>query len=448
MRFKPHNYQQSAEKHAIDVPKCGLVLDMGLGKTVITLTVLDKLLCWMEIKKPLIIAPKLVTEQTWTAERDKWDHLRHLKISRIIGSQQERILALNTKADIYIVSRDNIAWLVAYCGHKKFPFDAMVLDEWSSFKSRTSNRFKAVVKVLGLMERVIALTGTPAPNGLMDLWAQLYLLDKGERLEKNIGGYRQRYFQTINIDQYNKQYVLREGSEAYIYDKIKDICISMEAKDWLDLEPRIDQVQRMKLPNMKAYKDFEKEKFLELGEQVITPVNAPGLYNKLLQFCNGAVYDDDRNYHVVSDAKLDLLEENIEALNGKPVIVFYQFKSDIARIQARIKNVVRLTSAKQIEDWNAGKIQILLAHAASTGHGLNLQHGGHHIIWFGLPWSLELYMQAVARLDRQGQKEAVINIHLITEGTVEEIVWKRLQTKGLTQQDLIDALKMYVGIAA
>lgn len=422
---------------------------MGLGKTAVTLTATDKLLAWFEVKKPLIVAPKLVTEQTWSAEIEKWDHLRHLKLSRIIGTPAERIAAMNADADIYIVSRDNIAWLVSYYG-RKFPFDFLIIDEWSSFKSRTSNRFKAIKSIRGFLTRIVGLTGTPAPNGLMDLWAQLFILDAGARLETTIGGFRQRYFRTVNIDQYTKQYELRPGSEAYIYDKIKDICISMEAKDWLDLEPRIDQVQRLKLPNMKAYKEFEREKILEIADQTITPVNAPGLYNKLLQFCNGAVYDDDKNYHVVSDAKLDLLEENIEALNGKPVIVFYQFKSDIARIQARIKNVVRLTSAKQIDDWNAGKIQILLAHAASTGHGLNLQKGGHHIIWFGLPWSLELYMQAVARLDRQGQEEAVINIHLITEGTIEELVWKRLGIKGLTQQGLIDALKMYVieGIAA
>ena len=437
-----HTYQKAALSHLLNNPKCGLILDMGLGKTVTTLTGLKMLQLTGEIRRPLLVAPKLVTEQTWIAELKKWEHLTGLKISRIIGTESERLAALKVKADIYAVSRDNITWLVEHY-KRKWPFDALVIDESSSFKNRASKRFKSVQKVLGFFSRVILLTGTPAPNGLMDMWSQMYLLDKGERLGKTIGGYRQRYFQRIFKDGFISSYELWPEADKQIHAKISDICISMKAKDWLKLKPRLDVVVKLELDDYQGYKQFEKEKVLELGDAEITALNAGALYNKLLQYCNGAVYDEDRISHVVNKTKLEALSEEIEALQGKPVLVFYQFKSDLERILKNISGSVKLTGTKEIDLWNKGKIPVLVAHAASTGHGLNLQAGGYNIIWFGLPWSLELYLQAVARIDRQGQTNSVLNKILITKGTVEEIVWKRLNKKEFTQDELILALKYY-----
>lgn len=435
-----HTYQRRAYSHVINNPYSSLLLDMGLGKTITTLTAVSDLLAGFEINKPLIIAPKLVTEQTWIAEIGKWAHLRGLTISRIIGTEQERIAATKVKADIYAVSRDNIAWLVEYY-KRRWPYDMIVIDESSSFKSHTSKRFKAVKSVLGFCKRLVLLTGTPAPNGLLDLWSQIYLLDKGERLERTITAYRGRYFQAIQKDGYTKSYELWPGSKEAIFNKISDLCISMKASDWLDLLPRQDIVTRLVLDDMVRYKKFFKQKVLELKDRDITSKNAGGLYNKLLQFCNGAVYDEDGNYHIINNTKLDELEEDIEALQGKPVIVFYQFKFDLERIKKRFPQAVQLKGTKQIDDWNAGKIEIMVAHGASTGHGLNLQEGGYNLIWFGLPWSLEIYQQSVARVDRQGQVESVVNKILITKGTVEEMVWSKLQSKEFTQDELILALK-------
>lgn len=439
-----HGYQETALAHVINNKNSMLILDMGLGKTVTSLTAVSMLLKTWEIKKPLIIAPKLVTEQTWIAEIQEWAHLENLTISRIIGTEAERIAAIRTKADIYAISRDNITWLVEYW-KRKWPYDMGIIDESSSFKSHTSNRFKSVKRIRAFFERMILLTGTPTPNGLMDLWAQVYLVDGGLRLEKTIGAFRQRYFQRIYKGDHIKEYVLWPGAAEQIYAKISDIAISMKAADWLKLKPRVDTVTRINLPSIFKYKKFEKDKILEILSEDITisSVNAAGLYNKLLQYCNGAVYDEDKVYHVVNNTKLDQLEEDIEALNGKPVIVFYQFQSDIARILKRIPGAVKLKGTAQIDAWNKGKIPVLVAHAASTGHGLNLQKGGYNLIWFGLPWSLELYLQAVARVDRQGQKHSVVNKVLITKGTIEELVWERLKEKGVNQDKLIEYLRWY-----
>lgn len=432
-------YQKRALEDMLDKPFFLAVLGMGLGKTITTLTAIQTLLQWQEVRKVLIVAPRLVTEKVWTDEATEWSHVSNVRLIRLIGTPSQRLKALSKPADVWLISRDNVAWLVNTCKNL-WPFDMVVLDESTSFKSPDSLRFKKMKEIQKLegYSRMIQLTGTPAPNGLLDLWAPVFLLDGGKRLEKTFTGFKVRYF---NYNEYTRQYELRPGAEEAIYAAIADISISMSAADWLTLPPRIDVTRKVALPNMAEYKKFERDSVLALPEGEITAMNAAVLYGKLLQFCNGAIYDADKNYHIVQDLKLEALCEEVEALAGQPVIIFYSFQSDIARIQARIPDAVKLTGPREIDDWNAGKIRVLVAHPASTGHGLNLQHGGHNMIWYGLPSSLELYLQAVARLDRQGQKRNVVNKHLITEGTVEELVSARLIAKDLTQKKLIEALK-------
>lgn len=445
MKYKPHEYQLVAIAHILENPYAGCFLDMGLGKTSITLTALEFLINSVEIRKPLIIGPKLVTEQTWSAEIAKWDHTKNLKLSRIIGTEKERIAALYRPADMYAVSRDNIAWLVQYLlkqPKKIWPFDALIIDELSSFKNRDSMRFKALRKVAPRCERVIGLTGTPAPNSLLDLWPQMFLLDQGQRLGKTLTEYRNNYF---NANYNGFGYEIKEGVSDIIHDKIKDICISMRAIDHLQLKQRMDIPKHIDLATMKGYLEFRKKETLALTDELeITPLTAAGLYSKLLQYCNGAVYDEDKTYHVVDNTKLDAVVEAYEELNGQPVIIFYSFRSDIERITKRIPEAQMIKNSADIERWNRGEIKCLLAHPASMGHGLNLQAGGHYMFWFGLPWSLELYLQAVARLDRQGQLEQVRNLMFIAKGTVEEIVLQRLIDKTLTQDALIAALKKHL----
>ena len=436
-----HTYQHRMHQHILNHDFGALFCGMSLGKTVTALTAINDLLNWCEISKPLIVAPRLVTEKTWSDEVAEWSHVSHLRISKVIGTTSQRKKALTAEADIWVISRDNLAWLVNLCG-EFWPFDMVILDESTSFKSHDSLRFRKMKEVLKYrkIKRMVHLTGTPAPNGLMDLWAPLYLLDQGKRLGTTMEGFRNRYF--IKND-YTRRYEPRPGAQESIQDKISDICISMRKEDWLDLKPVIDVTHKIELPNMAEYNKFKADAVLEIMDGEITAVNAAALYSKLLQFCTGAVYDADHNYHVVHDAKLDTLDEMIEGLNGSPVIVFYCFKSDIERIKKRIKNVVKLESTDEIDRWNRGEIEVLLAHPASTGHGLNLQFGGWRIIWFGVPSSLELYQQAVARLDRQGQPESVVNTHLITQGTIEETVVARLVDKTLTQNTLIEALRAF-----
>lgn len=438
-----HIYQHKLYRHIINHDFCGLFVGMSLGKTITCLTAISDLLGWCEVFKPLIVAPRLVAEKTWSDEILEWQNVSHLKISKIIGTSSQRKKALTAEADVWIISRDNIAWLVDLLG-PMWPFDMVILDESTSFKNHQSLRFRKIKEAMkhGTIKRLIELTGTPVPNGLLDLWAQLFLLDKGERLGSTIEGYRNRYF--VKND-YQHRYEIRPGGQEAIHEKVKDICISMTTQDWLELKPIENVTNKIELPNMAEYNKFKEEAVLQLPEDEITAVNAGALYSKLLQFCNGAVYTNDGNgeYHTVHDVKLDMLEEIVESLNGDPVIVFYCFKSDIDRIKARIKKVVKLDSTKEIDLWNKGEIEVLLAHPASAGHGLNLQHGGRRIIWFGVPSSLELYQQAVARLDRQGQKESVINMHLITQGTIEETVVARLIDKTMTQDTLINALKAF-----
>lgn len=440
-----HNYQNGAVAHILENDFCGLFLDMGLGKTVSSLTAIKKLIYdEVEINTVLVIAPKRVAESVWSAECDKWEHLKGLRVAKIIGNEKQRKAALREKADVYMLGRDNIVWLCGLYGGSMLPFDMLIIDESSSFKSPKSLRFKALKAAQPSFDRVVLLTGTPAPNGLIDLWSQIFLLDRGERLGKTITFYRDNFFSKS----YNGfSYDLQQDAEERIHTKIKDVCLSMKAADYLDLPKRIDNFIKIQFPPelKKKYLDFEREKVLELltTSEDITAMSAAGLSNKLLQFANGAVYDADKVWHAVHDLKLDAAEEVIESANGKPVLIAYTYKSDVERLLERLKKYKpkKLDSDQDIKDWNAGKIKVLLMHPASGGHGLNLQTGGHIALWFGQTWSLELYMQFNARLDRQGQTESVIINHLIAEGTHDEEVIKSLENKETRQEGLMKAVK-------
>jgi len=445
MKFKPYPYQDHTINKILELPKVGLLLDMGLGKTVCTLTAIDDLMFnSFEISKVLVIAPKRVAEDTWMREIDKWDHLKHLRISKVLGTQKQRLEALNAAADIYVINRENVVWLVDLYKNS-WPFDTVVIDELSSFKSNKSQRFKQLKKVTPLINRMIGLTGTPTPNGYLDLWSQLYLLDRGERLGKTIGGYRDRYFSPGRRNGYTVfDWDLKDMAEEAIQNKIKDICISMDAKDYLDLPERINNnvYVTMEPKAQQLYEELEKDLILKVDGEEITALTAATLTNKLLQMANGSVYNSDRDVIHIHDGKLDALEEILE-FNQEPVLVFYNFKHDYNRLMERFKGLKprKLETSQDISDWNDGKIRLLLAHPASVGHGLNIQAGGHVIVWFGLTWSLELYQQANARLDRQGQTKSVVVHHLITEGTVDEDVMKALERKETGQAALLEAVK-------
>ena len=451
MQYIPHKYQQLAEQHIYDVPRCGLFLEMGLGKTVVTLTAINNLIYdYFEVNKVLVIAPLRVAEDTWSRESAKWDHLKHLRISKILGTPLQRRKALAADADIYIINRENVVWLCNELSQigDGWEFDAVVIDELSSFKSPKSQRFKALRKYITRSGRVIGLTGTPAPNGLIDLWSQIYLLDSGERLGKTVTGFRERYFLPNQRNQTTIfNYKPKPEAERVINEKIADICISMKAEDWLEMPDRIDSIQTVRLSEkeMADYEKFEKQQYLLFLEGEVTATSAAALTGKLLQYSNGAMYLPDGGYVKTSDKKLDMLEELVEAANGKPVLCFYSFRHDLERITERFPKARKLESAKEIEEWNNGEISMLLAHPAGAGHGLNLQAGGHIIAWFGLTWGLELYQQANARLYRQGQTEAVIIHHLITEGTMDSRVLESLQGKKDVQNDLMEALKVKYG---
>lgn len=445
MKYVPHEYQKYAQDFIINNSACALLLDMGLGKTVITLTSLWILLFdYFEISKVLVIAPLRVAQDTWSKECEKWDHLKGLKISKVLGSEKERRMALFDKADIYIINRENVEWL---CNNYDFDFDMIVIDELSSFKSSSSKRFKALRKIRPRVKRIVGLTGTPAPNTLMDLWSQINLIDMGERLGRFISNYRNDYFIP---DKRNAQVIFsykpREGAEEEIYKRISDICVSMKACDYLDMPERIDNIVHVKMSEdeKKLYKKLEKDMLLPLADGEIDAVNAAALSNKLLQMANGAVYDELKETKIIHDRKLEALEDLIEAANGKSVLIFYAYKHDKERIVKKFK-VTEISTSKEISKWNERKIQIAIAHPASTGHGLNLQAGGSTIIWFGLTWSLELYQQANARLWRQGQKDTVIIHHIVSKGTIDEEVMSALQRKQCGQENLINAVKARIG---
>jgi SNF2 family DNA or RNA helicase len=444
-----HTYQKGGVDWIIKNLHAGLFMDMGLGKTVTSLTAIKELIDDLDITKTLIVAPKRVAESVWHVEIEKWEHLKNLKISKIIGNEKQRQAALKAKADIYIISRDNIAWLCGQYGGLMLPFDFLIVDESSSFKNPKSVRFKALKKVQPSFRRVVILTGTPASNGLIDLWPQMYLLDRGERLGKTITSYRDTYFKP---GRRNGAIVFNYTctNEQLIHDKINDICMSLSSKDYLDMPDAIINDINIKFsPDLQAkYDDFEERKVLEIlnSEEGLSVTSAAVLSNKLLQFSNGAVYDEEKNAHLVHDLKLDVLEEIIESANGKPVLVAYAFKSDIDRIMTRFKSLkpVLLKTDKDVLEWNAGKIQLMLIHPASAGHGLNLQNGGHILAWFGLPWSLELYLQTNTRLDRQGQKELVIINRIICESTIEQRQVAALVSKNKTQAELLNAVKLII----
>lgn len=449
-----HDYQVKAVDMIVNNFNCGLFLDCGLGKTVSTLTAIQELREIGFIDKVLIIAPKKVAQVTWRDEINNWEHLKGLRISVIDGTAAQRRAAMMADADIYTVSRDNVVWLVVEHGGVKLPYDMVVIDELSSFKNYASKRFKALRRVRKFIPRVVGLTGTPAPNGLIDLWAQMFLIDEGKRLGKTITSYRDRFF---TAGRRNGDIVYQwdlkgpaEETEQKISDLIKDICISMSAEDYLKMPDKLMYYDRVKLSDkdFKAYKTFEREQvieFIESGE-TITAASAAALSNKLQQFANGAMYDADRKVLQLHDEKIEKLKELVEAANGQPVLVAYTFKHDLDKIMEALKEYkpVKLEKPEQIADWNAGKINVLVTHPASAGHGLNLQKGGHIVIWYGLTWALELYQQFNARLYRQGQKKPVSIHHIIATDTVDEKIIKSLDGKDTTQRSLMDAIKEIV----
>lgn len=453
MIYRPYDYQKTAMRWILEKPRCGLFLDMGLGKTVSTLTAVQQLIDDCEIDRVLVVAPKKVAETTWSTEAEKWEHLHGLKVVKVLGTEKQRCLALSQKADVYVTSRDNFVWLVGKYGGC-LPFDALVIDELTSFKNSKSLRFKAMRMAVPSVKRVIGLTGTPAPNGLIDLWAQMYCIDQGERLGKSVSRYRETYFETYNRNNVMLRCDIKKGCEKIIHNKIADICLSMQAKDYLQLPDMITHTATVYLSAkvMAAYTKFEKEKVLEFQEEHgdeptnILANSAAGLMNKLSQFANGAIYDEEKQVHNLHDEKIDRLVEIVEAANGNSVLVFYQFKHDVPRIMSKLKGykVRTYQGEADLKDWNAGKIDVLLAHPASTAYGLNMQQGGHYIVWFGTGWNLEHYQQANARLHRQGQQHPVTVYKLLCAGTVDERASAALEDKKGVQQGLLDSLNYLI----
>lgn len=451
MIFNPYPYQQFCIDNIIYNHAVGLFLDMGLGKTVITLSAVHDLRYnrW-EVMKPLIIAPKKVAEATWTTEAKKWDHLNMMRVVPVLGTEQQRLRALSTPADLYVINRENVKWLVDHFKNA-WPFDMVILDESSSFKNASSQRFKALKLVRSRIKRIVELTGTPSSNGLEDLWAQIFLLDGGARLGKTLGAYRDRYFIPGKRNRTTIfSYEPKEGSFEMIKQAISDICISMKSSDYLTLPDMIHSDIPVALDSRarKAYADLETDLLLQVDEDTITAGSAGVLTGKLLQLCNGAIYDADKRAVKVHDCKIDAFLELVEQLNGQHALVFYNFQHDRDRlVEALAKynlNVRVYSRAKDEIDWNNGEIDILLAHPASCGYGLNLQQGGHHAIWFGLTWSLEQYEQANKRLHRQGQEHPVVIHHLIVQGGMDEVVLDALQNKSDMQNALMDALRVRI----
>ena len=445
MKYNPHNYQAYATDFILDHPEAAVFLDMGLGKSVITLTaLLDLCLDRFEISKVLVIAPLRVARDTWSTEIHKWDHLKPFTYSVVVGTVAERKAALAKKAHIYLINRENVSWLVEDSGFP-FDFDMVVIDELSSFKSYQAQRFRSLLKVRPTVKRIVGLTGTPSSNGLMDLWAEFRVLDLGKRLGRFITHYRNTYFQP---DKRNGMVIYSykplPGAEDAIYSQISDMTISMKAVDHLNMPECIMNEVRVSLSEeeRQKYDTLRDDLILSIGDSDIDAANAASLSNKLSQMANGAVYGDEKSVHHIHDHKLDALEDLIEAANGKPVLVAYWFKHDLERIQKRFK-VREIKTSKDITDWNDGKIPVAVIHPASAGHGLNLQAGGSTLIWFGLTWSLELYQQTNARLWRQGQKSATVVIHhIIAEDTIDELILKALHKKEKSQNALIDAVRV------
>ena len=448
MRFKPHNYQQFAIDFISNNPIAAILLDMGMGKTAITLMAIQYLMYeTFEVSKVLVICPLRVT-RTWRDEIQKWEQLHGLRFSVVTGTAAQRKKALSTDSDIYIINRENVPWLVDKSG-VPFSFDMVVIDELSSFKNHQTARHKALMKVRSGIQRIVGLTGTPASQGLMDLFAEFKVLDMGQRLGRFIGQYRLNYFRPDKVNgNIVYSYKLLPGAEEKIYEKIQDITISMKAVDFLDMPELISNEYPVYLDEteMDKYESLKKDLILSTPEHEVTAANAASLVNKLSQMANGAVYTDDENIITFHDKKLDALEDIIESANGKPILVAYWFKHDYQRIVARLNQIgvkyMKIDSDESITKWNNGEIPVALIHPASTGHGLNLQQGGNTMVWFGITWSLELYQQCVCRLYRQGQTEGTVTIiHLISQGTIDEKIMKALSEKDNTQASLIDAVK-------
>lgn len=443
MNYEPHEYQVFATEYILQNPVAAVLLDMGLGKSVITLTaIFDLVLDSFLIRKVLVIAPLRVARDTWPAEIEKWDHLHELTFTVAVGSERERKIALMQKAQIYLINRENVEWLVQKSG-LPFDYDMVVVDELSSFKSHQAKRFKSLLKVRPGLKRIVGLTGTPSSNGLMDLWAEFRILDMGQRLGRFIGNYRSTFFVP---DKRNAQVVFsykpKPGAEDAIYRLISDITISMKSSDYLKLpEVVMNEIPvQMSASEEQHYQTMKDEMVLSLKGKEIDAANAAALSGKLLQMANGAVYDENHGVAHLHDRKLDALEDLIEAANGKPVLIAYWFKHDLERILERFP-AKRLDSTESIRRWNEGETPIAVIHPASAGHGLNLQVGGSTLLWFSLTWSLELYLQTNARLWRQGQKDTVVIHHIIAKGTIDEQVMKALRLKDKTQTALIEAVK-------
>lgn len=445
MEYRPYYYQSFAEQFILDNPEAGLLLDMGMGKTAVSLTAAEKLLYdYFAVRRVLVIAPLKPAKETWPPEVQKWDHLKHLTLSMILGSAQERIAALNCDADIYIINRENVVWLVDYY-KSKWPFDMVIIDELSSFKSSKAQRFRALKKVRKYIKRIVGLTGTPSPNGLLDLWPEMYLLDEGKALGKTLTSYRDMYFLP---DKRNATTIFswkpKAGAEEAIYEKLGGLCISMKAADYLQLPERLFLRREVKMSEkaMSLYKTLERDTLLPFADGDIDAPTAAVLTNKLLQAAGGAAYDENGNIKYLHEDKLEALDQLIEEANGQPVLVFYAFKHERDRIMARYSEAVDIKEDSAVTRWNKGEIPIMLAHPASAGHGLNLQAGGHIAIWYGLPTSLELYQQANKRLHRPGQKETVLIHHILMKGTYDYKVLDDILTpKEVRQNALLEALK-------
>ncbi len=446
MRYEPHAYQQFMTRRVVEQPQVGLFAGMGMGKTIATLTAIDELIYErFEVDKVLVIAPLRVARDTWFDEADKWEHLRRLRMVRVMGSAEERLRALQRDADVFVINRENVVWLVKSL--RKWPFDMVVIDELSSFKNSGSQRFRALKHARPQMRRVVGLTGTPQPNGVVDLWPQIYLLDEGKRLGRTVSEFRRNY---LYPDKTNGHVVYsykpQTDAEDEVHRKIGDIVVSLKSEDWLELPERINNHICITMPPevQMQYDRLEKEMILRLGDVPIVAQTAATLSNKLLQLANGAAYNDDRGVDELHDLKLDVLGEILEDAPGQPLLVFYSYQHDLTRILKRFPFGRRLNSTADIQDWNNGQVPLMLAHPASAGHGLNLQQGGCTIVWFGLPWSLELYQQANARLHRQGQKDTVMVHHIVTRGTMDEDVVQALERKDKGQAALLEAVKVRV----
>lgn len=444
MIYNPHDYQRRAIDFIIEHPRCALWLDMGLGKTVSTLTALDQLLYNLcDISKVLVIAPKSVALNTWTSERNKWDHLSHITINLVMGTLKQRVKALEADADIYVIGRDNTQWLVNYyIKQSTWPFDCIILDESSSFKNAQSKRYKALRQVMPMTRRIVELTGTPSPNGLEDLWAQIYLLDHGQRLGAYISNFRRRWFvpgARNGAVIYN--WYPRRGAQADIARTLSDITLSMTAEDYLKMPDLIDAGMSIVLPELDSYKQFARDCVMELDGEDIVATTAVALTNKLLQYASGAVYDGDHNWHQTSSAKIEALCDIAESTSDS-LLIMYNYKHELDRIQAQLPEAVKFAGEPEIlERWNHGDIRIMCCHPASVSYGLNLQAGGHIIIWYSPTYNLEQYQQANARLYRQGQTKPVLRYHLTCKGTIDELVLKALQGKDDIQDALITNIK-------